>query len=153
MLSSPQAFLQQRLVSLGVGCRRRAEDCWYGDRVKLDYPHGELLRSAQCDLERTVTLLGATGSIGASTLDLIRRESNRYRVEAVSAHDNVAALAAVAREVGARFAAVGDPDAFHDLKEALAGSGIESDRNIFPGLIPGRFDGAENDLDGILIRF
>ena len=93
--------------------------------MKLDYPQGELPRSAQCHLERTVTLLGATGSIGASTLDLIRRERNRYRVEAVSAHNNVAALAAVAREVGARFAAVGDPDAFHDLKAALAGSGIE----------------------------
>jgi 1-deoxy-D-xylulose-5-phosphate reductoisomerase len=71
-----------------------------------------------------VTLLGATGSIGASTVDLIRREPNRYRVEAVAAYRNVAALAALARELSAQFAAVGDSNAFQDLKDALAGTGI-----------------------------
>ena len=71
-----------------------------------------------------MTLLGATGSIGASTVDLIRRERNRYRVEAVAAYRNVAALAALARELGAQFAAVGDSSAFQDLKDALAGTGI-----------------------------
>jgi 1-deoxy-D-xylulose-5-phosphate reductoisomerase len=75
---------------------------------------------------RTVTLLGATGSIGSSTVDLLRREAARYRVEAVSAHRNSAALAQLARELGARFAAVGDPDAYGDLKAALSGSGIEA---------------------------
>jgi 1-deoxy-D-xylulose-5-phosphate reductoisomerase len=93
---------------------------------RLDQPQGELARSARANAERTVTLLGATGSIGASTLDLIKRERNRYRVEAVSANKNVAVLAALAREVGARFAAVGDPDAFDDLKDALSGTGIET---------------------------
>ena len=82
-------------------------------------------RSLAGNVERSVTLLGATGSIGASTVDLIRRERHRYRVEAISANRNVAALAALARELGVRFAAVGDPDAFHDLKEALHGTGIE----------------------------
>jgi 1-deoxy-D-xylulose-5-phosphate reductoisomerase len=100
--------------------------CWYGESMKLDQPHGELLQSAPASVERTVTLLGATGSIGASTLDLIKRERNRYRVEAVSANKNVAVLAALAREVGAQFAAVGDPDAFDDLKDALSGTGIET---------------------------
>ena len=76
--------------------------------------------------ERSVTLLGATGSIGASTIDLIKRERERYRVEAVSANTNATALAALAREVGARFAAVGDEAAYRDLKSALAGSGIEA---------------------------
>ena len=94
--------------------------------MTLDHPNGELFAAARTNAERSVTLLGATGSIGASTLDLIRRDRNRYRVEAVSANSNVAALASLAREVGARFAAVGDPDAFDDLKAALAGSGIES---------------------------
>src|SRR5262245_33591383 len=75
--------------------------------------------------ERSVTLLGATGSIGASTVDLIMRERGRYRIEAVSANTNAAALAALARDVGARFAAVGDEAAYRDLKSALAGSGIE----------------------------
>jgi 1-deoxy-D-xylulose-5-phosphate reductoisomerase len=76
--------------------------------------------------ERSVTLLGATGSIGASTVDLIKRERDRYRVEAVSANKNAAALASLAREVGARFAAVGDPQAYDELKDALSGSGIEA---------------------------
>jgi 1-deoxy-D-xylulose-5-phosphate reductoisomerase len=81
-------------------------------------------RSAPAVRERTVTLLGATGSIGASTADLLKRERNRFRVEAVSANKNAAALAALARELGARYAAVGDPTAYGDLKAALFGTGI-----------------------------
>src|SRR5262245_31863747 len=81
---------------------------------------------AAADNERSVTLLGATGSIGASTVDLIKRERGRYRVEAVSANTNAAALAALAREVGARFAAVGDERSYNELKSALSGSGIEA---------------------------
>jgi 1-deoxy-D-xylulose-5-phosphate reductoisomerase len=81
-------------------------------------------RSAPAVRERTVTLLGATGSIGASTADLLKRERKRFRVEAVSANKNAAALAALARELGARYAAVGDPTAYGDLKAALFGTGI-----------------------------
>src|SRR3979409_1552097 len=75
-------------------------------------------------VERSVTLLGAPGSIGASTIDLIKREPARYRVEAVTANKNAAALAALARALNARFAAVGDPAAYGELKDALAGTGI-----------------------------
>jgi 1-deoxy-D-xylulose-5-phosphate reductoisomerase len=80
--------------------------------------------SASAPLERSVTLLGATGSIGASTIDLIKREPARYRVEAVTANKNAGALATLARELNARFAAVGDPSAYGELKDALAGTGI-----------------------------
>jgi 1-deoxy-D-xylulose-5-phosphate reductoisomerase len=76
-------------------------------------------------VERTVTLLGATGSIGASTVDLLKRERKRFRVEAVCANKSAGALAALARELGARFAAVGDAAAYDELKAALAGTGIE----------------------------
>jgi 1-deoxy-D-xylulose-5-phosphate reductoisomerase len=75
---------------------------------------------------RTVTILGATGSIGASTIDLLKRNRARYRVEAVSANRNGRALARIARELGARFAAVADKAAYRELKEDLAGSGIEA---------------------------
>ena len=75
---------------------------------------------------RSITILGATGSIGVSTVDLIKRAPERYRVEAVSARRNAAALAKIAREVGARLAVVADPAAYGELKEALAGSGIET---------------------------
>jgi 1-deoxy-D-xylulose-5-phosphate reductoisomerase len=74
--------------------------------------------------ERSVTILGATGSVGASTIDLIKRERSRYRVEALSANTNATALAALARELNARFAAIADPSAYDELKSALAGSGI-----------------------------
>jgi 1-deoxy-D-xylulose-5-phosphate reductoisomerase len=76
--------------------------------------------------QRSITILGATGSIGASTVDLIKREPKRYRVEAVSARRSAAALAKLAREIGARFAVVADPAAYGELKDALAGSGIEA---------------------------
>jgi 1-deoxy-D-xylulose-5-phosphate reductoisomerase len=75
---------------------------------------------------RRITILGATGSIGASTIDLIKREPARYRVVAISARRNAAALAKAAREVGAQLAVVADPSAYNDLKEALAGTGIEA---------------------------
>jgi 1-deoxy-D-xylulose-5-phosphate reductoisomerase len=75
---------------------------------------------------RTLSLLGATGSIGTSTVDLIKRAPQRYRVEAVSANRNAASLAQIAREVGARFAAVADPSCYAELKDTLAGSGIEA---------------------------
>ncbi len=78
----------------------------------------------QAAAPRRITILGATGSIGASTLDLIKREPERYSVVAVSAHRNALALAKAAREVGAELAVVADPDAYAELKEALSGSGI-----------------------------
>ena len=74
----------------------------------------------------SMTVLGATGSIGTSTLDLVRRNRERFRVEAVTAQKNAAALAGLARECGARLAVVGDSGSYGELKEALAGSGIEA---------------------------
>jgi 1-deoxy-D-xylulose-5-phosphate reductoisomerase len=75
---------------------------------------------------RRITILGATGSIGASTVDLIKREPQRYQVVAVSARRNATALAKIAREVGAELAVVADPAAFGELKNALAGTTIEA---------------------------
>jgi 1-deoxy-D-xylulose-5-phosphate reductoisomerase len=75
---------------------------------------------------RAVTLLGATGSVGSSTVDLLRQDRELYRVEAVTAHRNAAALAKLARELGARFAAIADPELYGDLKNELSGSGIEA---------------------------
>ncbi len=70
---------------------------------------------------RSVTLLGATGSIGTSTIDLLRQERGLYRVEAVTARRNAAALARLARDLGARFAAISEPDAYQELKSELVG--------------------------------
>ncbi len=106
--------------------RQRAV-CWYGEAMT---PIGTapLVRAKPLAAagQRSVTILGATGSIGASTIDLIKREPARFRVEAVSARRNATALAKLAREVGARVAVVADPDFYGALKDALAGSGIEA---------------------------
>jgi 1-deoxy-D-xylulose-5-phosphate reductoisomerase len=74
---------------------------------------------------RTVTVLGATGSIGDSTMDLLRSARGRYRIEALTANSNVEVLARLAREFDARFVAVADTTRFGELKDALAGSDIE----------------------------
>ena len=74
---------------------------------------------------RSVTILGSTGSVGCNTVDLVEREPEKFRVEALVANRNVEKLAAQARTLNAKLAVVSDPSAYADLKEALAGSGIE----------------------------
>ena len=68
---------------------------------------------------RSITVLGATGSIGASTLDLIRRDRAKWRVVALTANGNAAELARLAE-----IAVVADEASLPALREALAGSGI-----------------------------
>jgi 1-deoxy-D-xylulose-5-phosphate reductoisomerase len=75
---------------------------------------------------RSVTVLGATGSVGRSTLDLIERNGERYEVLAVTAHRDVEGLAAAARRVRAVRAVIADPTLLEPLRAALAGSGIEA---------------------------
>ena len=74
---------------------------------------------------RSVSVLGATGSIGDSTMDLLRGAPGRYQVEALTANTNVAGLAKLAKEFDARFAAIADPTLLEDLQDALAGTGTE----------------------------
>ncbi len=76
------------------------------------------------DGPRRISILGATGSIGTSTADLISRAPERYAVEAVTAGRSAEALAAVARRLNARIAVVADPAGLGVLRDALAGSGI-----------------------------
>jgi 1-deoxy-D-xylulose-5-phosphate reductoisomerase len=86
-----------------------------------------LARSQQAEpARRRITILGATGSIGASTVDLIKRAPERYGVVAVTARRNAVALAQIARSVGAQMAVVADPAVYGELKQALSGSGIEA---------------------------
>ena len=74
---------------------------------------------------RRVSILGSTGSIGRSTVDLLLRNRDLFTVEALTANHNAALLAEQARALDARFAAVADPADYPALKEALAGTGIE----------------------------
>lgn len=75
---------------------------------------------------KTVTILGATGSIGTSTLDLIEREPEIFQVLALTANCDVDKLAAAAIRTNARRAVVAEEGCLADLRAALAGTGIET---------------------------
>ena len=74
---------------------------------------------------RGVTILGSTGSVGQSTVDLIARDPASYRVEALVARTSVELLAEQARRLRARLAVAAEPDRYQALKAALAGTSIE----------------------------
>ncbi|MCC7271269.1 MAG: 1-deoxy-D-xylulose-5-phosphate reductoisomerase [Alphaproteobacteria bacterium] len=84
----------------------------------------EAAAAAMPDRRRRVTILGATGSVGRSTADLLLRHRDRYAVEALTAHRDVVGLAQLARDLRPRLAVIGDPDAHDTLRAALAGTGI-----------------------------
>ncbi|WP_298401455.1 1-deoxy-D-xylulose-5-phosphate reductoisomerase [Sphingobium sp.] len=75
---------------------------------------------------KRVSIFGATGSVGLSTLDLVRRDPEAYGVVALTANSDVGSLAALARETGAQVAVIGQERLYGALKAALAGSGIEA---------------------------
>ena len=93
---------------------------WFGENMSA-VP----LRSSKAvaSAARSVTVLGATGSIGDSTMDLLRASPDRYQVEALTANSNVAALAKLAQEFDARFAAIADPNLLEDLRDGADGVG------------------------------
>ncbi len=76
-------------------------------------------------LPRSVSIFGATGSVGQSTLDLIGRDPDAFEVFALTAGCDVPKLAAAAIQHRARLAVVADERCYGDLKEALAGTGID----------------------------
>jgi 1-deoxy-D-xylulose-5-phosphate reductoisomerase len=81
-------------------------------------------------LARSVTVLGSTGSIGVSTLDVIAHARKQYGadampVQALTAQSNVDALAQQARAVKPKIAVIGDEKQYAALKDALGGTGIE----------------------------
>lgn len=77
-------------------------------------------------MRKRITVLGATGSVGRSTLDLVRHAPDKFDVVALTAHRNVEGLAALAREFAAECAVIADPSLYNDLKEALAGTPVEA---------------------------
>ena len=73
---------------------------------------------------KTVTILGATGSVGTSTLDLVERAPEAFRVLALTAHRDVEGLAAAAIRTDAQLAVVADEHCLPALREALSGTGV-----------------------------
>ncbi len=73
---------------------------------------------------KTVTILGATGSVGTSTLDLVERAPEAFRVLALTAHRDVEGLADAAIRTNAQLAVVADEHCLPALREALSGTGV-----------------------------
>jgi 1-deoxy-D-xylulose-5-phosphate reductoisomerase len=71
-----------------------------------------------------ITILGSTGSIGVSTLDVVRQLGEDYAVDALTGHGNIELLARQAQDARARLAVTADETRYQDLKDALAGTGI-----------------------------
>ena len=96
---------------------------WFGETMSaVPLRNNKAVASAAV---RSVTVLGATGSIGDSTMDLLRGAREHFRVEALTGNNNVDGLAKLAREFEARFVAVADPSRLGELKAALAGTRTE----------------------------
>ncbi len=74
--------------------------------------------------QKTISILGSTGSVGCNTVDLISRSPDKFKVEALSANNNVDLLAAQARDLNARLAVIANPNLYNNLKEALSGTKI-----------------------------
>ena len=86
---------------------------WFGDLMSAvplrnNKPAASSLRS--------ITVLGATGSIGDSTMDLLRASPERYQVEALTANGNVEGVVKLAKEFNARFVAVADESKLDELR-------------------------------------
>ena len=75
---------------------------------------------------RSVTVLGATGSVGCNTVDLLNRNRDRFRVTALTANTNVTLLAEQARLLEPDAAIIGDPTKLDDLRDALQGTAVEA---------------------------
>ena len=75
---------------------------------------------------RTITVLGSTGSVGCSTVDLLTAHRERYRVRCLVGGRKAALLAQQARTLGAELAVISDPAQHAELASLLAGSGIET---------------------------
>src|SRR3982074_2681727 len=116
-LSQPSSW-RQVSGSFAVVPMASAAVLWFGETMSAVPLRNN---KAAASAVRTVTVLGATGSIGDSTMDLLRASRDRYQLEALTANTNVKALAKLAIEFDARFAAIADPSRFDEPKDGLAG--------------------------------
>lgn len=75
--------------------------------------------------KKSVSILGSTGSVGRSTIDLIQSQSDRFEIQALTSNRNVRLLAEQAQKLNAKKAVTADPQSHAELKELLSGTGIE----------------------------
>ncbi|MBL4812397.1 MAG: 1-deoxy-D-xylulose-5-phosphate reductoisomerase, partial [Rhodobacteraceae bacterium] len=74
---------------------------------------------------KTISILGATGSVGQNTIDLVSRSPEKYQTVALTCARNIVRLATDAKRLGAKLAVTSEEDLFAPLSEMLSGTGIE----------------------------
>jgi 1-deoxy-D-xylulose-5-phosphate reductoisomerase len=99
--------------------------------------------------KRTISILGATGSIGTSTLDLVERAPERFAVQTLTANCDVAKLAEIAIRAKAKAAVVADERCLPDLRAALSGSGIAASGGS-EAILAAAADGADITMAAIV---
>jgi len=76
--------------------------------------------------QKRVTILGSTGSVGCSTLDIIGSNEKEFSIHALTANNNVNLLAQQAKTFNAKIAAIANESLYPDLKDKLSGTGVET---------------------------
>lgn len=95
---------------------------------------------------RNLTILGATGTIGVNTLDVVARHPDRFRVMALSGQNQIDKLAGQCRRFRPRYAVVLDADKARALEQALAGNGTE----VLHGVEALEFVSALPEVDSVM---
>src|ERR1700760_4921664 len=103
---SPPLCSRQFSAWCGAASMASATVLWFGEKMSAVPLRNN---KATAEAVRSITVLGATGSIGDSTMDLLRAAPGRYRIEALTGNSNIQGLAKLAREFQPRFVAVADP--------------------------------------------
>ncbi len=93
---------------------------------RMDQFVGLRPNGSRTDPPRVITVLGATGSIGRSTAEIICGAEDDFVVGAIAGGRDAVALARMAIRLKASFAALADPSGYTELKTALAGTGIKA---------------------------
>jgi 1-deoxy-D-xylulose-5-phosphate reductoisomerase len=75
---------------------------------------------------KTVSILGSTGSVGRSTVDLLLSQPDRFEVQALTCNANAGLAIEQAKKLNAKRVVAADPKVYHELKEGLTGTGIEA---------------------------
>ncbi len=95
---------------------------------------------------RTVSVFGSTGSVGQSTIELLKYHSDLYQVEVLTAYKNASLLADQAIALGAKYAVIGDETKLPELKEALKNYPVEA-----MGGRQALLDMAEHSVDWVMM--
>jgi 1-deoxy-D-xylulose-5-phosphate reductoisomerase len=97
---------------------------------------------------RNISILGATGTIGCNTLDVIRRQSERFAAFALSANTDVEKLAGQCREFRPRYAVMADEDSAQRLQDTLSQDGLETE--VLAGIEGLEFISSHEAVDAVM---